>query len=167
MAFAPQTMGSSTGDAVTDDIQRGFRKGHTRGLGEAVLRQLGRVASPDGTVAFQYDNGRTDRLIWKLVRGLFFIHLQRLLPQKPPPSIELINGPNEVERLNTHGWFQVVRDTKPLGRYGKVFDYKWLCVAADGMRGHAFALLIWDHIVVLSMFHDPSCPCGKCREEQA
>lgn len=116
---------------------------------------------------FNTTAGCANRLIWKLVRGLFFIHLQRLLPQNPPPSIELINGPNEVERLNTHGWFQTVRDTEPLGRYGKVFDYKWLCVAADGLRGHAFALLIWDHIVVLSMFHDPSCPCGKCREEQA
>ena len=162
VAFAPQAMGSPTGDAVTNDIQRAFQKGHARGLGKAVLRQLGSVELPDGTVAFHYDHARTARVLWKLIRGLFFIHLQRVLPEQPPPGIELINGPKEQERLREHGWFSTVRDTESLGHYGKVFDYKWLCVASNDLRGHALALLLWDQIVILSMFHDPLCPCGQC-----
>jgi hypothetical protein len=37
----------------------------------------------------------------------------------------------------------------------------------NGTRAHGVALLLWDAVLVLALFHDPSCPCGYASETAA
>ena len=54
-----------------------------------------------------------------------------------------------------------------MGTHGQVFDYKWLSVAADGVRMHAMAMLLWDRLLLFAVFHDPSCSCDECEKSRA
>jgi hypothetical protein len=55
-----------------------------------------------------------------------------------------------------------VRAGDGMGRYPGVFDYKWLAVATAGSRAHAIAILLWDRLMFMVVFHDPTCSCGEC-----
>lgn len=69
---------------------------------------------------------------------------------------------------------KLVRNTEGLGRHGAIFDYEWLGgshveegeVGVLESRGNFMALLFWDALIVLCMFHDPACRCRRCRPER-
>src|SRR5437762_3447155 len=97
---------------------------------------------------FSYDTNRVNRFIWKVCRGLHALEtLGGVLPQDPPAGIELVNPRTVREDLEKITWFPQVRDTAPMGLYGRVFDYKWLCWKDGNLRGHAVAINMWDGLV--------------------
>lgn len=151
-----------TGQAVWEDIARGVRKGHDVGLVKKIIGQFGKVSTPDGAITFALDGDRARRTAWKIIRGLYALDTAAPLPEAHPHLIEIVPQSEAEKRLKDHAWFPVVRDTEPLGRHGAVFDYKWIGVSMPGFRAHAIAMLFWDSMVVLSLFHDPSCPCDDC-----
>jgi hypothetical protein len=74
-------------------------------------------------------------------------------------------GKEKIKRAaENYPWWTLVRDTAPMGPHGGVFDYKWLGVTMDGKRAHAIAMLLWDRLALLALFHDPSCACGECQK---
>jgi hypothetical protein len=85
-----------------------------------------------------------NRFLWKVVRGLYALDVGGVLPQEPPAGIRLVNPRRVPDELEQIPWFPSVRDTGPLGRYGMVFDYKWLGWKDGSLRGHAVAMLFWD-----------------------
>ena len=156
---------SPVGDAVIDDLRRAIAKGHSRGLLKAIVNAFGTVTGPRGERVFQIETHRIHRFIWKLVRGIYFLELGRVLPEDTPRDIRVITPYNAPTDLPQIPWFPIIRDTEPLARYGNVFDYKWIGQRVDaGIRGHMMALLLWDGIIVLILFHDPTCSCIACFE---
>jgi len=154
---------SDVARAVMADIRTAAQKGEGVGLIRDVINRFGRVHGPNGEVLYSYDSKRTDPFLWKVVRGVFALEIGVLLPLAPPSGIHLINPktPGDLERVN---WFPAVRDTQPLGRYGGVFDYKWLGWKDGNLRGHAFAMNFWDGLLAAMLFHDPRCECGQCED---
>jgi len=92
------------------------------------------------------------------------LELGTVLPKEPPSGIRLVAPRNAAEELREIKWFPAVRDTEPLARYGRVFDYKWLSWKDGELRGHAFALLFWDGLLATMLFHAPVCECGLCED---
>jgi hypothetical protein len=153
--------------AVVRDIAEKAQRGEGVGLIRDVINRFGKVTGPDGQVLFSYDTNRVNRLLWKVVRGIYMLEQGGALPAQPPSGIELINPQNTPEHLQAIPWFRYVRDTAPMGRYGRVFDYKWLGWKDGDLRGHAVALNFWDGLLATVLFHDPACECGQCAAWQA
>ncbi len=121
---------------------------------------------------FALDANRANRAIWKIVRGLYRLETSRFLPELSFLTIEIIPRSEADRVLPEHLWFEFVRNTEGLGRHKAVFDYKWVCwFVEDGhvdvfqSRGNFMALLFWDALIVLCMFHDPDCQCHRCHAE--
>jgi hypothetical protein len=129
-----------------------------------VRDEFGRVElpGPGRLIPKYYDAARVERVLWKVIRGLFFLESGRVLPEGQLHELEIVEPLRAATRLPSHPWFSCVRDTASMATYCDVFDYK--AVGSIGpARVHAWALLLWDRICVLSRFHDPSCPCAECR----
>lgn len=162
--LSSQACESETGQAVWNDYASAVRKGHDVGLTKTVIQQFGQVTLPDGRIPFVYDSQRLKNVLWKLIRGVHFQMTGTALEASRPRAIDLFT-PGHAAELDQHGWYQVVRDTQPLGEFENVFDIKTLGIPDGDWRGHAYALLIWDRIIALALFHDPSCGCGECGHE--
>jgi hypothetical protein len=160
MALAGQQQ-TAVAMSVWADIKRGVEKGHGKGLLRNIVGAFGKVIGIDGSVVFALDSKRAGRIAWKLVRGLYFMLTEHASPEDLPRSIEFIPHA-EGHKLKDHPWFWAVRDTPSLFHHAKVFDYKWLCVKDAACRMNLVALLLWDGLVILVVFHDPTCPCPKC-----
>jgi hypothetical protein len=154
---------SPTGRSVFADWQRGVAKGHDVGLLKTILSQFSKVVLADGSLVLNYDVDRAGRITWKLVRGLYFADTGRCLPDNLPKRLIMLS-PHENERAaDLYPWWTIVRDTEPLGWHGAVFDYKWVGVLIDGIRSHMVAMALWDRLLALVLFHDPTCPCEQCQ----
>jgi hypothetical protein len=153
---------SSMADAVMKDLGEAAAKGHGVGLLREVISRFGRIVGPNGEVLYEYDTARVHRFVWKVIRGLYYLDLDIVLPEAMRGEIHIVNPANVPEDLARIGWFPAVRDTAPLARYGTVFDYKWLGWKDGEVRGHAVSMLLWDGLIVASLFHDPACRCGHC-----
>jgi hypothetical protein len=164
--------GTEWAKAVFEDIRRGVAKGQGIGLIKTILGQFGKGRTADGAMLFALDANRANHAIWKIVRGLYTLESGRFLPDLSFLNIEIVPRSEADRRLPDHPWFALVRNTHGLGRHQAVFDYKWLGrYVEDGhvdvleCRGNFMALLFWDALIVLCMFHDPVCRCHRCREE--
>lgn len=155
-----------TADAVMKDLAGASAKGHGVGLIKAIINRFGKVVGPGGEVLFSFDKSRADRCVWKIVRGLYYLELNKVLPEETLGEIHLASPQNTAGDLAKITWFPAVRDTAPMGKYGAVFDYKWLCWKDRELRGHVFALLFWDGLVAALLFHDPACHCDTCKEHR-
>lgn len=160
---------SRTSLAVMEDLWDAFGKGHSQGLIRRVVASFGRVLGPRGEVTFALYKVRVDRIAWKIVRGLYFREMGAVLPKKLPGYIYLILPSEAAHRLREIEWYPAVRDTAPMrdDGYAEVFTYKWVCQKDGDLRGHAVAMLWWDGIIVLAIFHDPFCGCEECVRRRA
>jgi hypothetical protein len=155
---------SPTGRAVFDDFRRGTAKGHDAGLLRTIVAQFGKVTMADGSRVFNFDPDRVGRVEWKLVRGIYFGETGRFLPEDARKRIFMVMPQNDGDPAQKYPWWTIVRDTAPMGEHGAVFDYKWIGTTLDGIRGHALGILLWDRLLVLTLFHDPTCLCDQCRD---
>jgi hypothetical protein len=155
---------SATALSVWNDLKTGVAKGHDVGLLKTITSQFGKVVRLDGAVIFNYDQDRAGRIAWKLVRGIYSMETGKTLSENAPKRLILL-GPEEVKTAVTdYPWWPLVRDTGPMGTHGAVFDYKWLGSFDDQMRAHAIAFCLWDGLLTLTMFHDPTCRCEPCQK---
>jgi hypothetical protein len=155
---------SRTGMAVMRDLRDAFGKGHSQGLIRKIVGSFGSVTGPRGETTFALHTNRVDRIAWKIARGLYFRELGRVLPESRPGHVYLITPYEAPRRLSEIAWFPALRDTTPMrdDGYAEVFQYKWICQKDGELRGHAIGMLWWDGIIVLVMFHDPTCGCDEC-----
>jgi hypothetical protein len=166
-ALSGHAVESDTGRSVFADFRRGVERGHDTGLLKTVVSQFGTVITTDGSRLFHYDVRRVERITWKLVRGIYFRETEgRVLPDTTQQKRVFLLTPDHTKDIDARfPWWHLVRDTEPMGDYGKVFDYKWLGVVMEGGRMHALGILLWDRLLLLALFHDPSCVCWECRGE--
>ena len=113
-----------------------------------------------------YDPDRAGRITWKLVRGVYFEGAGRFLPHYTPKRLILIDPRDYKEVPGKYPYFDFVRATRPMGRHGRVLDYKWIGVrfAEDKVRAHLMTMMLWEHLVFIAIFHDPTCVCLECEQ---
>lgn len=151
VSFAGHVL-TPTADAVMQDLGHAAREGHAVGLFREVVSRFGEIVGPDGEVLYEFDRERVDRFLWKLVQGFYFLHLDMPLPEAMRGEIFLLSPTNTATDLKRVSWFPAVRDTEPIAAYARVLDYKWLCWKDCQVRGHAFAMLFWDGLIVATLF---------------
>ncbi len=159
-SIAPLAMGSYSGKEIWSDIKHQFKRPEGKRIQQMIFKEFDPRPSglylPDGKVVKRVDPKRTWRVVWKILRGLFFKEYDRFLPENTPKLFEVVSvnerPPDE---------FEYVRDTPSRGQYGAVFDYKYISIP-ELNDFHYWAMLFWDRLIVLATFHDPDCNCDKC-----
>lgn len=112
---------------------------------------------PKGKVAKRFDSIRFNRVLWKIVRGLHFLHFHEVLPHdltiyhdisidEPPEHFKIaMSQPDFVEH----------------GSYPGVFAYRFAEFGRPN-RVHYWAMLFLDRVIAMVWFHHPNCECGIC-----
>jgi hypothetical protein len=89
------------------------------------------------------------------------------LPEGVDHAIRITNGATAPDRLSLIPFFDAVREPESMGKYGAIFDYKWVgCIGENGGRMHALAMLVWDGVLAVAIFHDASCSCVRCASRE-
>ena len=159
-SIAPLTKGSYSGDNIWNDIARRLRRIQGQRIGQMVLKEFEERPSglylPEGKVIKRFDKKRVNRVMWKIVRGLFYKEQASFLPEDTPRLCKFVSVGEEPPPE-----FQVVRDTPSRGQYPNVFDYKYI-VMPELTNFNLWAMLFWDRLIILVAFHDPLCKCAIC-----
>lgn len=85
-SIGPLAIDSNTGVLILEDLKSRFSKHKaSKVLGEMVLDEFLQKPSnlilPDNIIGKIYDKDRVNRIIWKIVRGLYFKQYYTFLPQ--------------------------------------------------------------------------------------
>jgi hypothetical protein len=150
-AMVPVAMGSVAADALIHHHAERFRAGRAVGLGYKVLQSFDRRPSglhlPRDLVAIRLDAPRVKRVVWKIVRGLFFIEHAEVLPERTRFFVEFQEpenrDPSELQQL-----WEVVKSQESHGSYQAVFAYKHFHIEKFGVTAHLWGMLWWDRIMV-------------------
>lgn len=160
-SIAPLTQESYSGSEVWKDITHQFQRPEGLRIGKMISREFdGRPSGlylPGGKVIKRFDAERVWRVVWKIVRGLFFKEHQRLLPENTLRTYHKVISVGEKPPPE----FAVVRDTPSRGQYPGVFDYKYIAEPKlDNFN--LWAILFWNGMIKMIGFHDPECQCDSC-----
>ena len=165
-AMAPFARGSVAGDAIYEKfIADSLEDEHQLILAKKILLEFETRPSglhlPPGLVAKRQDGARIERVVWKIVRGLYFHHHSTILPEAIHVDWTLTapsqRPPEDFQRVID------LADDETHGRYPGVFDYRFRVFEMDVGTLNYWAFLIWDRIIVTAHFHDPwSCQCEDC-----
>lgn len=101
------------------------------------------------------DGTRIKRVVWKIVRGLWYQTFKSHLPDSTTHSIE-VQEPENRDTLHFHEYWNVVKASPSLGRYQAVFAHKYHCFATDDLRVHGWAMLLWDRVILYCLHFDPT-----------
>jgi hypothetical protein len=150
--------GSPTATAVIRQHAAKLRAGKARALGFKILKQFEERPSglylPSGLVAMRLEGDRISRVAWKIVRGLYRIETGDILWEDTPYHLELIEPENRDQARSEKLW-EAVKAQPSKGRYGAVFDYKYLDARAGDVRLHLWGMLLWDKIMIFLSHRDP------------
>jgi hypothetical protein len=106
-------------------------------------------------VAMRVSGARIGRVVWKIVRGLWYLKHRTFLPDSTPHAIEL-QEPENRDPLNFDEYWTRVKASPSLGSYQAVFAYKYKCFEAGDLRVHGWAMLLWDRVILYCLHWDPS-----------
>jgi hypothetical protein len=158
--LAPFALSTYSGNALLREIFRKYRAGEKRGLVNKVRKEFEKRPSglilPPGRIAKRFDGKRVHRVAWKIIRGLYFYNFGEVLPENTPNHLEIV-PPNEPPPRE----FSALPDEPVRGQHPGVFDYKFVKFP----EVHSFnywAMLLWDKLIMIMMFHDPTCDCKSC-----
>jgi hypothetical protein len=158
-SIGPLATDTQSGRAIWIDIAKQMKREQGIRIGEKIFKEFTQhhngVYVPNSKVLKQYDRTRISRVIWKIVRGLFFEEFNRFLPEDTPWSFEILSEDEEPPKYSYY-----VLNSESKGRYPGIFDYKY--VESDIGNLHMWGLLFWDKIITIVYFHDPNCDCEKC-----
>jgi hypothetical protein len=149
---------SPVGRALVDDKAASFRAGKAVGLGLKILQEFDARPSglhlPHGLVVKKVEGARLVRVVWKIVRGLYFFETASILGDNTPHKIDIIEPVRLPQSANDPVW-EAVKAQPSKGVYGAIFDYKYLDIAIDDLRLHLWGLLLWDQVMIFVAHHHP------------
>jgi hypothetical protein len=161
--FAPFAIGSYSGNAFLREFVQKFHSGKNRRLVSKVRKEFETRPSglvlPPGLVAKRFEGERVHRVAWKIIRGLYFHHFNEFLPEDTPNGFQIVPPDQPPPKEFIIG----LPDYPVRGQYPGVFDYKF-AKFPELNNFNYWAMLLWDRIIMIMYFHDPSCDCDKCLE---
>ena len=146
------------------DFSRRAEKSQTPAMIRRVLKGVsnitpGGIYLPSGMLQVGIDQLRTERIVLKIARGLFYIENKNFVPLQNAKDIRLCLNENEVPELYKLYW----PATKPSGAYPKVFSYKYFNTCKYSALGkypeldrlHLYTLLFWEAVMFCVAFECP------------
>lgn len=127
------------------DIAKKFREGKNEGLAFMIKNEFqdrapAGIAFPDERIAKRYDDERVNRVIWKIVRGLFHHEAGQHLPEDAKHSCMLHDFQQAQDPTAKKLW-DIMMTRAARGKYPGVIDYK-LAQAEDVSNGMCCCCLL-------------------------
>jgi hypothetical protein len=146
--FSPD---SYAGRSLYIDKMNKFRSGKQIKLANRVLKEFDHKPSglvlPYGKVAKRFDNSRVKRVIWKLIRGLYFHEHRFVLPSSNQNKIlEICIRPNKP----SDEFLNVLKSEPFRGNYPGVFDYRFKRVPESNYEHWEMCFL--DRVIINFVF---------------
>jgi hypothetical protein len=158
--LAPFARGSYSGQAFLKEVFRKFAADEKKGLVYKVYEEFERQPSglilPPGLVVKRFNGERVHRVAWKIIRGLYFHQFNEVLPEDTLNRLVIIPPDQPPPRE-----FFLLPDEPVHGQYPGVFNYKF-AKYPEVNNFNYWAMLLWDRIILIMMFHDPACECQHC-----
>lgn len=158
-SMAALCLGSTAADALVRDQGRKFRAGSSVGLGRKVLAEF--VHQPSGLqlpgqrVIKRVEGERMGRVVWKLVRGLYFTETGTVLPEDTPYTHEVIEQDRAAEHAGTSAVWEHVKAQSPRGIYGGGFEQKYFVCEVDDSQMHMWGMILWDKLMTSRLITPP------------
>ena len=157
-SVGPLAMESYSGKALWKDVSDRCDRPQNMRILHMVLKEFDESPSglmpPFGKVVKRFDDERLWRVVWKIVRGLFFKEIGQVLPEKWAIGRKMFS-PGEIPPPE---WNFLLSAPK-LGQYPAVFDYRYVGIQD---KIYLWAMLFWGRIIMLVGFHVPGCTCREC-----
>ena len=160
---------SRFGGELFHDLNKKFAKKQSKKLLNRIWNQFEKEPSgiilPKGKIALRYERGRIENVIWKIIKGLYFIEYNEYLHDQVARTIKLIVPGDQppIEFLMT------LANERGRGRHKGLFDYKMMKISGDDEISkwilHYWAFRLWERVIFTIAFHDPDCGCDKCTSE--
>jgi hypothetical protein len=162
----PLSKGSFAGEShykkLTSDIVQNKNLGLKLQVLDEFSNKVGSILLPNSKVAKSFETERFNRIVWKILRGLFFLHNDVVLPLNWPIIRDIfLEDPPEHFRL-----FSSLPEVPEYGDYPGVFSYRYTqLVKPNGL--HYWAMLFFDKVIITACFHDTQCDCEVCVRNEA
>lgn len=162
--FLPHALDAPLGAQLAEDFKKSLKVPQNLRLALTVKKQFDQ--NPSGLILLgdaviqKFDGARLTRVIWKIVRGLFFADSGKTvaLPVATPFSLE-IYGPLDPP---APAYVIALMGEPSCGLVPQVLDYKVL--KAEDSAAQFWNLLLWERYVIFVAFHEPGiCKCGACQ----
>jgi hypothetical protein len=143
------------------------RIGFGERVAELILRdvsaQEGGVWLPPGRLFKKFDSERIGRVVWKIVRGLWFIERRSVLPERTKSRFRIYSRDDPPDPMLA----PLLRSERK-GEYPFVFAYWSLRTLGRGGRiWETWALSFWDSFLFFVIFHCSTCSCSDCQSSAA
>lgn len=149
------------GREMWNDLCNQYRRPQTKKLRAMILNEFvenpGGLYLPDGKIIKKSDHPRLARVLWKIVRGLFFAQKGRFLPEGTQKIVE-IYGREDVPADRVRQIIAPIMRSKSCGKYPEVFDYKFMDGTGNKGLNHCWGLFIWDFFFVFVLFREDALP---------
>ena len=156
---------TAAGGALWRDQSRRFKEDRLKDLAMKALgefvRRPGDPEPPEGMALKRVDRKRASRVVWKIVKGLYTLNRNEVLPDETDKIIEMAEPGRELPPE-----YKYVLAQKSQGRYMGVFDYKSVVVGGEKLKVEMWALLFWDCVIAFATFHALNCTCPECSSER-
>lgn len=152
----PLCFGSEAGDLLLEKARRNYAKGRNHLLMHKVYDEFderpGGIILPPNLIKKNLDSERVHRILWKIVRGLYFHHFKKALSENAWSRINLV-PPGEAPPEH----FCFLADTPFLGEDDEVFDYryKYFPDYINLQVCHYWAMLFWRTYIFIVRFRYP------------
>ncbi len=165
VTLAPLAIESYSGAAVLDDATNLSKRPQRRWLVHKVLGEFGKIILPNGWVTKGFEGDRISRILWKVVRGLFFYETGRFLPENTPKFLRIFSDKSDFFQEPSPLFFRYIVSRPSKGQYPVVFDYKYNCFSVnDKPHLWLWGIMFWDTIICEMNFPDPESSVEECRK---
>ena len=152
---------SYSGSHIYEDAKKRFSKGRNVGLIHKILKEFDSNPSglvlPSDKIIKRFEGRRIRRVVWKILRGLYYIENHLVLPEETDKRIFYTLPDDTPPDI-----FPLLSESPCKGKYPGVFDYRYVIHKAEEITFNIWGLLFWDRIITTIMFHDVECSCNKC-----
>lgn len=152
--LGPLAMRTVAGSALMRDIFEQGKRPQGLRIVEMIRKEFtaspGGIHLPPGRVAKQFDGDRVRNVVWKIIRELFFVEKKMVLPEDTPVTFQFLANDDPAPP-----YLHLIDQQPSRDRCPSVFDFKYTQVP-EVHNSHWWALLFWDKLIAIVVFHDPS-----------
>jgi len=136
-------------DWLMGDVRKKIWRNNASGLRQKVLSEFSKTYSgiylPNNLVAKKFDVARARKVVWKIVRGLFYYHYSRFLPESIKHAIMFYQIQDRPPKI----YIDHLMDKPTYGGYPEVFVYRFARVSDKNSLSSLWSLFFWQSIVAI------------------
>ncbi|MHB8071463.1 MAG: hypothetical protein ACYDHF_05890 [Candidatus Cryosericum sp.] len=150
-AIGPAAAETRLGGELWRDLVRQTDRPQGRALLGKSFREFLPMHLPGGRRAKRFDGKRVWNVIWKIVRGVFYLDTKRVLPEDTQHFFDSVGTKDDMPPE----LYGILESEPVMGEHPEIFSYRMRRVETGEGARWVVALQFWAHVVFLMVFADP------------